>query len=134
VTILRAKSTGSAPRLVLAHASALYAAQCSAYFRRLGWEVDWVRSGEEARQWARDTDPDAVVLATELPDATGWLTCDKLTRDHPGQTVVLLARRGERANPRFAAFVGAVAVVSEGAGLKALGERLHGALILAATA
>ncbi len=79
------------PVMILAYADSAHAARCGRYFRRLGWEVHLVASAAEARKLAGNTNPRVIVLDTELPDESGWLTCAKLMNEDPNRRVILLA-------------------------------------------
>ena len=83
--------SGNRPRLLLAYADPAYASECGRYFRRLGWEVQMVASGCEARQLAGDYRPDVVVLDAELADESGWLTSAKISDENPDLRIVLVA-------------------------------------------
>jgi CheY-like chemotaxis protein len=120
------------PRLVLAHTEAVYAALASRYFRRLGWDVHLAGTGLEARHLVRVLAPDVVVLDVRLPDESGWLSCSKLVREHPGLKVVLVGTSVTPENHRFAAFVGAAALVSQDEGVQALIEEIHDTALPAA--
>jgi DNA-binding response OmpR family regulator len=120
-----ARPNHSRPCLVLAHTEAVYAALCSRYFRRLGWEVHLVGTGLEARHLARVLDPNFVVLDVQLRDESGWLSCSKLVREQPGLKVVLVGTNLTPQNHRFAAFVGAAALVSQDEGVQALLDEIH---------
>jgi DNA-binding response OmpR family regulator len=80
----------SRPRLLLAYADASYASQCGRYFRRLGWEVQMVAGGAEARFLAAEYQPDVVVLDAELLDESGWLTSAKISTDNPELRIILV--------------------------------------------
>lgn len=83
--------SGNRPRLLLAYADPAYASECGRYFRRLGWEVQMVASGAEARQLAGDYRPDVVVLDAELVDESGWLTSAKISTENPELRIMLVA-------------------------------------------
>ena len=108
------------PCLVVAHTGPVYAALTCRAFRRLGWDVYTAQTGPEARRLARMLDAELVVLDTALPDESGWLTCDKLTAEVPHVRVVLVAAEAGEREDRFAAFVGADALVREADGVSAL--------------
>jgi DNA-binding response OmpR family regulator len=114
------------PRLVLAHTQIAYAALASRHFRRLGWDVYLTTTADEARRLARNLAPAAVVLDTDLPDESGWLVCDKLTRELPGIKVVLVSNRLTPKRARFAVFVGAAALVRQRDGVAALLQEVVG--------
>jgi CheY-like chemotaxis protein len=102
---------GYRPCLVLAHADEDYALRASSSFRRMGWDVYCADNGAEARGLARALSPNLVILDTQLPDESGWLTCDKLTRELPRLKVLLLGTAPRSENANFAEFVGATALV-----------------------
>src|SRR5205807_203972 len=81
-------------------------------FRRRGWDVYRARTGPEARRLARMMEPELVLLDTDLPEESGWLTCDKLTREQPHARVILVGASTAPQNDQLAAFVGASALVN----------------------
>ena len=81
---------GGRPRLLLAYADAAYASECGRYFRRLGWEVEMVASGAEARELAGEYQPNVVVLDAELLDESGWLTSAKVSTENPELRIILV--------------------------------------------
>ena len=117
------------PRLVLAYADSALSALSSRHFRRLGWEVHSTNSGVEARRLAHALRPRIVVLETDLRDESGWLTCAKLTAGGTDARVVLLADEVTPRERSFADAVGASAVVAARAGLPALIEEVHDAVL-----
>jgi hypothetical protein len=68
------KELGSRPRMLLAYADAAHASECGRHFRRLGWEVQMVASGAEARELADRFNPDVIVYDADLRDDNAWLT------------------------------------------------------------
>jgi CheY-like chemotaxis protein len=114
------------PCLIVAHADATYAALVARSFRRRGWDVYPARSGPETRRLARLLRPDLIVMATELEQETGWLTCEKLTRETPGVKVFLVGDANEKRNQEFARFVGAVALLDHSDSVQALVEEVCG--------
>ena len=82
---------GNRPRLLLAYADGVYASECGRYFRRLGWEVEMVASGAEARELAHDYRPDVVVLDADLVDESGWLTSAKISTENSALRIVLVS-------------------------------------------
>ena len=101
------------PCLVLAHTDIDFAARISRQFRLLGWNVYLARTGAEARRLAQKLAPAVVVLDTELADESGWLLCDKLSREEPAPKVVLIGGRQTPEEERLASFVGAAALVRQ---------------------
>ena len=117
---LNEPSSPTRPRLVLAHADPLYAALVRQIFLRLRWEVHVTASGVRARELAARFSPAMVILDTELPDESGWLTCAKLTREQPDLRVVLVADQIDPSSHAFAYEVGATSLASRNDGLRAL--------------
>jgi DNA-binding response OmpR family regulator len=99
------------PCLILADADEAFAAKVERSFRRLGWDVYTARSGPEARRLARMLEPSLVILDVKLPEESGWLTCDKLTREFASLWVILVDAKPDEQDQRFASFVGARALV-----------------------
>jgi DNA-binding response OmpR family regulator len=117
------------PCLVVAHTDPGYAALVCRSFRRLGWDVYEAGAGPEARRLARMLEAEWVVLETDLPEESGWLTCDKLVREHPHAKVILVGIALDARAADRAAFIGASALVDTRDGLPAL-LRLIGAPVL----
>jgi DNA-binding response OmpR family regulator len=117
------------PRLLLAYADAAYASECGRYFRRLGWEVEMVASGYEARELAGEYRPNVVVLATELLDESGWLTSAKISTENPDLRIILATERGETSDERLH-MVGADQAVSRHDGAEALAHAVLGRVSL----
>jgi DNA-binding NarL/FixJ family response regulator len=69
--------------------------------------------------------PELVVLQADLPDESGWLTCDKLTGEFPTVKVVLVAADLQPRLADFADFVGAEALVSRRDGAAGLLPRVR---------
>jgi DNA-binding response OmpR family regulator len=123
------KAPGGRPLLVLAYADSLFAALSCRHFRRLGWEVHLASSGSEARRMTHAFNPAVVVLDTDLRDESGWLICDKLTREIPGLKVVLVSPDPCEENRNLADFVGATALVGRGTGVNTLVEEVLGSAL-----
>jgi DNA-binding response OmpR family regulator len=117
--------TGFRPCLILAHADPAYTAQAARAFRRHGWDVYPARNGPEVRRLARMLEPQLVVLQADLPEESGWLTCDKLTGESPTCKVVLVVSDLAPVHAAFASFVGASACVDRGDGAAALLARVR---------
>lgn len=114
------------PCLVLAHPTPEYQTLLAREFRRRGWDVYLARSGPEARQLIRMLNADVAILHAELREESGWLTCDKLTREQPLARVILVSDKCSRRNQELAVFVGASALVDCTEGLTPLIEELIG--------
>ena len=120
----RTEEVGCTPCLIVAHGDPAYAALLRRSFRRLGWRVHLAESGPAARHLARILAPAGVVLATDLPNESGWLTCVKLTAEQPGLKVFLVASDPTSEGYRFADFVGAAALLSKRHGVQTLVDEL----------
>lgn len=93
--------------MLLAYADPAYASECGRYFRRLGWEVQMVGSGTEARAFADEYRPDVVVLDVQLLDESGWLTSAKISSANPDTQIVLVTGQCNTAVEERARMVGA---------------------------
>ena len=49
-------------------------------FAPLGFSVTAVQAGEPALERCKDTPPDLILLAAELPDMSGFSVCNRLKR------------------------------------------------------
>jgi len=105
------------PCLVLAHADPVYAAATSRAFGRLGWDVYQALTGPETRRLARIYRAQVVVLDTDLPGESGWLTCAKLLQERPEVKVLLVSGHSQPSDHAFCAFVGAAALLPQAAGV-----------------
>ncbi|MGH7168812.1 MAG: response regulator [Gemmataceae bacterium] len=123
----------SSPCLILAHAHQDYQTLLARTFRRLGWDVYLAHNGPEARRLVRMLEADVVILHAELPEESGWLTCDKLTREQPLARVILVSDNVSARNQNLAAFVGASALVDPADGVAPLIEELIGTAVHAAS-
>jgi DNA-binding response OmpR family regulator len=121
------------PCLVLAHTDIGFAARISREFRLLGWNVYLARTGAEVRRLTQKLAPAVVVLDVDLADESGWLICDKLTRDQSGSKVVLIAADQSPEHERLASFVGAAALISRQDGIAALVNEVLDAALPAAS-
>jgi DNA-binding NarL/FixJ family response regulator len=126
------KAVGFRPRLVLAQTHPEYTGLALRSFRRLGWDVHLAISGQDTRRLVRRLNPAVIVLGIDLPDESGWLTCEKLAQENPGLAVILVAGHQTPFHSDFATFVGATALVNEGDGVAALIEEVRGVLALSA--
>lgn len=117
---LKETSSSARPCLVLAHADPLYSALVRQIFLRLRWHVHVTASGAHARELVAEFAPSMIILDTELPDESGWLTCAKLTQEQPDLHVVLVADHIGHSSHAFAYYVGAEALVARNDGLRVL--------------
>lgn len=114
------------PCLVLAHPMPEYQTLLAHEFRRRGWDVYLAHSGPEARHLIRMLNADVAILHADLREESGWLTCDKLTREQPLARVILVSEKTSRRSQELAVFVGASALVDCTEGLTTLIEELIG--------
>lgn len=128
----RDEASASRPCLIVAHGDPHFAGALGWSFRRLGWDVYQARSGPEARRLARMLDPDLMVLATELEEESGWLTCEKLTGELPRIKVFLIGDAGEQRSHDFAAFTGAAGLLDGKASVATLVQEVCGRVLHAA--
>jgi len=124
---------GALRHIVFGHPDAELRAEAGIQLCRLGWEAHTAATGPEVRRLARRWQPDVVILASQFPDESGWLTCAKLCHERPGQQIFLLESEGTRPDRRFASFVGATRVVSGRRGLAELIDAVAGAADIAQT-
>jgi DNA-binding response OmpR family regulator len=101
----------------MAYADSSHAALSARHFRRLGWEVHLASSGPDARRLARALSPEVVILDTQLPDESGWLTCAKMVLENGAQRVLLVSADASPEERRLAATVGAAALVERNSGV-----------------
>jgi DNA-binding response OmpR family regulator len=99
------------PRVVIGHRDKDYATRIGRQLAEIGWEGVTVDCAAKARVLARAERTVALLLDVDLPDESGWLTCDKVTRERPELCVVLLSNDTSAEDHRFATFVGARALV-----------------------
>jgi DNA-binding response OmpR family regulator len=117
---------GGRPRMLLAYADAAYASECGRHFRRLGWEVEMVGSGGEARDLVKEYRPDVVVLDALLLDESGWLTSAKISTENPGLRIILVADESDDSTRDRLRMVGARQSVYRRHGADALAHAVLG--------
>jgi len=121
------------PCLIVAYSDSGFAARVSRAFRLLGWDVYVARSGPEARRLARMLFPDLAILDAELPEESGWLTCEKLVSEQPLLRVFVVGASDSIKDDKFASFVGAAGYVPRCRGVKGLVDEACGAALQATT-
>jgi DNA-binding response OmpR family regulator len=119
------------PRLLLGYADSAHASQWARFFRRQGWEVHLIPSGVDTRRLVFDSDARVVILDTELPDESGWLTAAKILLDRPEQKIFLVGPERTAASERFASFLGAAGYFTRDDSPAALAEEVLGTLMQA---
>jgi DNA-binding response OmpR family regulator len=108
-------------RMILACASSAHAALAARHFRRHGWEVHLAVSGPDARELTYALAPEIVLLDTQLPGESGWLTCAKFTMVNAGAKVILVSPEVTEEEERLAELVGAAALVGREGGVPQFG-------------
>jgi DNA-binding NarL/FixJ family response regulator len=76
--------------------------------------------------------PDILVLAADLDEESGWLTCDKITRELPRTKVFLVADSSEAQNHHYASFVGAAGLLDPTQNLQSIVQEVCGHTVHAA--
>jgi DNA-binding NtrC family response regulator len=110
--------------IVIAHSDAEYVTDVQEALQLRGGAVHVARSGEQARLLAHRYRAVLVVLDSQMPLESGWLTADKLARDNPRARVVVVTPELTVKDRIFASFVQATAVVDQIEGPAAILEKL----------
>ncbi len=126
---MTARKPYSRPRLLLGYADSAHASQWARYFRRHGYSVHLIPSGVDTRRLATEIAPRVVILDTDLPDESGWLTAAKILLDRPEQKIFLVGPERTEANERLASFLGAAGYLSRDESPVALSEEILGTLM-----
>ncbi len=111
-------------RVVVALNDTVFASWIARHVRRLGWGVHLTQSGSDARRLCQAHSPQVVVLDTQLPDQSGWLTCEKILRDDPTIKVILFASHSEPNENAFADFVGPARLIRQNEGIQAVVDEI----------
>ncbi len=117
------------PRLLFAYGDSAYSALCGRQFRRQGWEVYQAGSAADVHRLVETINPRAVVVDTNLPDETGWLTCAKILLGRPSTRVVLVSTQKIEAEQRLASFLGAAGLVTRDQGTGPLLDLILGQVL-----
>jgi DNA-binding response OmpR family regulator len=113
----------------LGYADSAHASHCARHFRRQGWEVHLIPSGVDTRRLASDLAPRVVILDTDLPDESGWLTAAKILLDRPEQKLYLVGKERTEANQRYAAYLGAAGFLTRDESPVTVAEEVLGNLM-----
>ena len=111
--------------LIVAHDDEEFVSRVSEQFNGLGWEVYPARSAGEVRRLAAKLPAGVIVMPTEFADQSGWLTCAKLTRDHPKHRVILVGAFTTPDLQRYTAFVGGAALLGQNSSMRSLVDEVH---------
>ncbi|HEY1376451.1 MAG TPA: hypothetical protein VGF55_06635 [Gemmataceae bacterium] len=112
--------------VVLALPASEPAAAAADRLRRAGWRVYRATSCADLRRLVSRVRPEAVALAADGFDESGWLTCAKLLRDEPHLRVILVGDPPAD-GAEYARFVGAEALVPADVTADELADRVVGA-------
>jgi DNA-binding response OmpR family regulator len=107
------EAVGCRPDLIVACRDPRHAALIGEAFRRRGFSVHPARDGREARALARSLILPVVILGTDQPEESGWLTCAKLRHEHPHLRVFLVAPQLTPQRRRFAIYLGAAGLLGQ---------------------
>ena len=113
------------PKLVVGLAGSALADAVESHFRALGWDVAQAATGADAGRFAYKCRPTAVVLSSDLPGESGFLTCAKVRLTRPGVRVVLVGPEVGR-NAAWARQAGAVGYLPDSAGAAAVARAVLG--------
>jgi DNA-binding response OmpR family regulator len=80
--------------------------------RRLGWAAVRAANADEVRERLKEAPGSVVILAPELADESGWLTCAKLSQPVPSARVLIVGPNTPR-NRMMARCAGAAALLSD---------------------
>jgi CheY-like chemotaxis protein len=105
------EANGYRPELILCHRDPRHAPLLGEAFRQRGFRVHAVGSGREARALAQHLVSPTILLGTEHPEESGFLTCAKLHAEQPHLRIFLVAPVVTPERRRFAAFVGAAGLL-----------------------
>jgi DNA-binding response OmpR family regulator len=111
-------------RVVVAHGNLAYLAALQERLQQHGCSVHVAHSGEQARMLARRIHADIVVLDSEMPFESGWLTAEKLRRERQNARAIVVTPEATFTDRRFAEFICAAAIVDGAEGPEAVLERI----------
>ena len=118
-------SSGS--RLIVSHVDDGFIARVCRHFQEMGWDVYPADSAEEVRRRAAGSPASVVILPTEYPNESGWLTCAKLVREHPQHRVILVGSYTTPTLQRYTSFVGGTALLGLDSSMRSLVAEVYAA-------
>ena len=95
---------------------------------RDGYAVTWKASGSDAVAYARDRQPDLILLDIRLPDLSGFDVCRELRRLGQRQPIIMLTVLGEETDKVLGLEVGADDYVTKPYNLRELLARIRAQL------
>lgn len=117
-------------QLIVGHEDDGFISRVCQQFVQLGWDVYPAGSPDEVRKLAGELPPSVVILPTQFQEESGYLTCAKLVREHPGHRVILV---GDYCTPdlqRYTSFVGGSALLGLDNSMRSLVDEVHQAVHL----
>jgi hypothetical protein len=118
-----------ARRLIVGHDDEGFISRVCQQFWHLGWDVYPAHSAGEVRRLAAELPaPGVVILPTQFDDESGWLTCAKLSKEHPEHRVILVGAYTTPDLQRYTAFVGGTALLGQDSSMRSLVDEVHHAV------
>jgi DNA-binding response OmpR family regulator len=115
-------------RILVVEDDPAVAQSLKAGLERDGYAVTWKASGSEALAYARDHQPDLILLDIRLPDFSGFDVCRELRKLGLRQPTVMLTVRGEETDKVLGLEVGADDYVTKPYQLRELLARIRAQL------
>ncbi len=115
-------------RILIVEDDPAVAQSLKAGLQRDGYAVTWKASGAEAIAYARDHQPDLILLDIRLPDFSGFDVCRELRRLGLRQPIVMLTVRGDETDKVLGLEVGADDYVTKPYQLRELLARIRAQL------
>ena len=115
-------------RILIVEDDPAVAQSLKAGLERDGYAVTWKASGSDAVAYARDRQPDLILLDIRLPDLSGFDVCRELRRLGQRQPIIMLTVRGEETDKVLGLEVGADDYVTKPYNLRELLARIRAQL------
>ena len=115
-------------RILVVEDDPAVAQSLKAGLERDGYAVTWKASGSDAVAYARDRQPDLILLDIRLPNLSGFDVCRELRRLGQRQPIIMLTVRGEETDKVLGLEVGADDYVTKPYNLRELLARIRAQL------